>query len=239
MPGYENMQGHMFRAAYRYFYKDIGGLQRPVRPSGNRSHIIAKNTAKDWQGINYVVFPYLKIARFRPGSTTEYQSDDYFSTTVHELAHTSHVIKMNTGAVQYSQVNSMLQESWPCAVEWFVTGIEYRERGIANYGTPNYNPSNPPVFPNRFGYQFWSLNTSSDYTSLFINLVDNFNELGQSFSSQPMGTVNDQVTGYTLANIETNLLKYCYGLSSLSTQLKANRPAGVSNAQIDLLLSFY
>ncbi|MDR6372036.1 hypothetical protein J2795_003306 [Chryseobacterium bernardetii] len=239
MPGYENMQGHMFRAAYRYFYKDIGGLQRPVRPSGNRSHIIAKNTAKDWQGINYVAFPYLKIARFQPGSTTEYNSDDYFSTTVHELAHTSHVIKMNTGLVQYSQVNSMLQESWPCAVEWFVTGIEYRERGILNYGTPNYNPANPPVFPNRFGYQFWSLNTNSDYTSLFINLVDNFNELGQSFSPQPMGTVNDQVTGYTLANIENNFLKYCYGLSSLSVQLKANRPAGVSNAQIDVLLSSY
>lgn len=239
MPGYENMQGHMFRGAYRYFYKDIGGLLRPIRPSGNRSHIVAKNTTKNWQGINYVAFPYLKIARFQPGSTIEYQSDDYFSTTVHELAHTTHVISMNAGSIQYSQVSSMLQESWPCAVEWFVTGIEYRERGIQNYGTPYYDSPNPPKFPNRFGYQTWNLNTSSDYTSLFINLVDNFNELGQSLDSQNIGTVNDQVTGYTLANIETNFLKHCYGLSSLNTQLKANRPAGVSNAQIDLLLSFY
>ncbi|MBB6370325.1 hypothetical protein [Chryseobacterium shigense] len=241
MPGYENMQGHMFRAAYRYFDKDIGGLRRPTRPGGNRSHIVAKNTDKNWQGINYIVFPYLKIARFRNSAGTEFQSDEYFSTTVHELAHTTHVITMNAGAVQYSQVNSMFQESWPCAVEWFITGIEYRERGIPNYGTPTYNPANPPGFPNQFGYQNWNSAISSDYTSLFINVVDNFNEFGQSLvpNSSPVGTINDQVTGYTLATIETNFLKYCYGLNSLSTQLKANKPTGVTDPQIDLLLSFY
>lgn len=238
MPGYENMQGHMFRAAYRYYHKDIGGLAVPIRPYGHRSHIIAGNKVKDWQGFNYIVFPHLKIARFIEG-TTEYQSDEYFSTTIHELAHTAHVLAFLNDLPRYLSVTNQLQESWACGVEWFITGIEYRERGIANYGTWNYNPApNPPGFPNQFAYQFWNPDVSEKTTSLFINLVDNFNEIGQNFGWRT-GTVNDQVTGYTLANIEANFLRESFGLSTLSQRLKANRPAGVTEAQIDLLLSFY
>ena len=65
---------------------------------------------------------------------------------------------------------------------------------------------------------------------LFINLVDDFNDM-TGFTGSP----NDQVTGYTLANF----LRESFGLSTLSAQLKTHRPAGVTEAQIDLLLSFY
>lgn len=234
MPGYENMQGHMFRAAYRYYHKDIGGLAVPIRPYGHRSHIIAGNKVKDWQGLNYIAFPHLKIARFSEG-TTEYQSDEYFSTTIHELAHTAHVLAFGNDLPRFLSVSNQLRESWSCGVEWFITGIEYRERGIANYGTWNYNPgANPPGFPNRFGFQNWTLGLDPVSTSLFINLVDDFNDM-TAFQGRP----NDQVTGYTLANIEANMLRNCYALGTLSQQLKANRPADVTEAQIDLLLSSY
>jgi len=53
------------------------------------------------------------------------------------------------------------------------------------------------------------------------------------------GFFNDQVSGYNLATIQQNYLKHIYSASSLRTQLKANKPAGVTDAQIDLLLSFY
>ena len=46
----------------------------------------------------------------------------------------------------------------------------------------------------------------------------------------------DPVAGYTMGNIE-NFMKHVYGLTSLATQLKANRPNGVTNAQIDELIS--
>lgn len=105
----------------------------------------------------------------------------------------------------------------------------------------NYNPIDPPEFPNRFGYQNW--NGSGDYTSLFINLVDDFNEMGQDLDINPLneilGVINDQVSGYTLANIESNMLGQVYGIGSLSAQLKANKPTGVTDAQIDLLLGQY
>lgn len=53
------------------------------------------------------------------------------------------------------------------------------------------------------------------------------------------GQINNQVTGYTLATIEAFILHNVYGLGSLSTQLKAHRPPGVTEAQIDQLLSQY
>lgn len=49
----------------------------------------------------------------------------------------------------------------------------------------------------------------------------------------------DIVTGYTFSQIETVIIPYSYGLSSLSTQLKSNKPAGVTDLQIDNLLEAY
>lgn len=230
---YQRFAGHVFRGGYRYHDKNIGGLQRPFRPSKNRTIYIAKDSKKSWSGINWIVFPVIKIARYE-NNGNEYESDEIFSTTCHETAHTSHVIKMNAGVIQYWQVTSQIQESWPVAVEWFLTNIEYNDRGVANYGEWNYHPINPPQYPNDRAYQYWSSSTSSTYTTLFINLVDNINESGLYF-----GTPNDQVAGYTLADIENSILKHCYGLSSLNSELKSIRPAGVNDAQIDLLLSFY
>ena len=54
-----------------------------------------------------------------------------------------------------------------------------------------------------------------------------------------MNIVNDQVSGYTLANIESEMLKHIYGHSSLGDQLKAHKSTGVTDAQIDLLISHY
>ncbi|MFM2377085.1 MAG: hypothetical protein RLZZ165_2182 [Bacteroidota bacterium] len=68
--------------------------------------------------------------------------------------------------------------------------------------------------------------------------MDNYNDASRV--SEPIsGYADDQVSGYDLATIERRFLKHAYGLSSLSTQLKANKPAGVTDAQIDLLLSDY
>lgn len=80
------------------------------------------------------------------------------------------------------------------------------------------------------------INIKTNVAKNIINLVDDYNEsLFYSVGSSPI----DNVTGYNLAFIESNMLKRCYGLSSLSTQLKNNRPAGVTDADIDLLLGAY
>lgn len=237
--GYECMQGHMFRAAYRYYYKDIDGLKRPFHPTNHfyRQEIIAKNSDKDWAGINYIALPTLKVARFEYG-THEFDSDEIYGTTIHELAHTAHVFTMNN-LIDFWNVGEIIYESWAIAVQWHLTNKEYRELGITNYGSDAY--SAPDLRrPHQYAYQWWYPGYNGSYTSLFINLVDDVNELGKYYSNIGVyGVVDDPVKGYTLSNIQANFLKHIYNSSSLSTQLKANKPAGVTNAQIDLLLSHY
>lgn len=232
--GYTRFVGHIFRGAYRYHYQDIDGLQRPFRPNFARQLFIGVDKDKDWSGENYMIFPVIRIARYQNSDGLEYGSDEVFSATCHETAHTSHVIRMNAGLIQYWQVDSQLQESWAVAIEWRLTHLEYAGRGINNYGEWDYNPTPSPQYPNRQAYQYWTLNTDPTYTSLYINLVDNINE-----STIFFGRPDDEVNGYTLAFIEQNILKHSYGLWSLSNELKSNLPVGVTNQQIDNLLNFY
>ena len=121
---------------------------------------------------------------------------------------------------------------------------EYKDRGISDYGGPQYNgesPFNDPNqtipslgFPNLRGRQDWRIGIGNqDYSSVFIDIVDNFNQFGQ----YPTPSLIDNVTGYTLPGIEENFLKHVYGLSSLRDQLKANKPSGVTDAQIDQLIN--
>lgn len=240
--GYYRFAGHVFRGAYRYHWKDIGGLARPwLIPGYRRQAYIASNSYSS-PGINWGIFPVIKIGRYLSGTDVEYRSDEIFSATCHETGHTSHMYRMNGGLIQFIQVEAELRESWAVAIEWYLTHIEYAERGINNYGEWDYHPANPPIYPNEYAYQFWfkDLNDiSGEYTPIYIDLVDSHNENGVFYPGWGFGTVNDQVTGYTLPTIESDFLKHVYGLSSLSTQLKSHKPAGVTDAQIDLLIGFY
>lgn len=232
---YQRFAGHVFRGAYRYQAKDIGGLERPWLPN-KRQIYVAKDGYKDWSGINWIVLPVIRVARFKTEKGDEYESDEIFSTTCHETGHTSHVLRMNAGAIQFLQVSRQLQESWPIAIEWYLTHIEYSERGILNYGNWDYRPNTPTQYPNNQAYQYWTSNIDADYTSLFINLIDKENDKDLWFFN---GTPDDQVFGYTLPLIEQKILKHSYGLSSLGLQLKNYKPYSITDADIDNLLNYY
>jgi hypothetical protein len=235
--GYDRFVSHVFRGAYRYHYGFIDGLNRPQQFFGGRTIYIAKDEAKNWQGINLIVLPIIKISRYRDANI-EYNSDEIFSTTIHETTHNTHFMNQSS-IVSYLLITAEIRESWAIGVEWWLTKLEYKNtRGIANYGDWNYGID--VGFPNRYAYQFWNLNQDQSNTSLFINLIDDYNEFNQLFSGiLKVGTVNDQVSGYILADIEAQVLHDTYWLNNLSNKLKLNKPNGVTDAQIDELLSYY
>lgn len=236
--GYNRFVGHIFRGSFRYHYGFIDGLQRPFRPSAKRTIFRAKNELKSGSGINLGILPVIGISRY--GGSREYNSDEIFSTTCHELAHTSHIVKMNSGTIQYIQVSELLRESWCVAVEWWITKLEYKNtRSVSDYGNFNYTSANLG-FPNDFGYQYWTKSGyDNTYTNLYINIVDDYNENGVFFPGYTTSTTNDQVKGYTLSGIESNILKHIYGFSSLASRLKSIKPTGVTDSQIDLLINHY
>ena len=236
--GVDRFYSHVFRGAYRYNFGDVGGLKRPYLV-GFAIKYAAYDQSGQSQGVNignwsfFNINPNILIYRFNGG--VEYNSDEIFSTTCHETCHTTHVLVMNAGYIQYSQIIPEIYESWPTAVEWFITQKEYQERGIGNYATPFYVVG--AGFPIERGHQRWRYGINQNYYScVFIDLIDNFNQAGQY---QGFNTLTDNVTGYTMSGIESGFLKYVYGFSSLRDQLKANKPSGVTDAQIDEMINQY
>ncbi len=240
---YNNFVGHIFRGAYRYHYRGIDNLIRPIHPSLHTTNYIAINsTANFGSGTNFGIIPIIKIARYR-SSNNEFYNDEIFSTACHETAHLTHLILLNANIIAYGSVGGKIRESWAVCVEWWLTGLEYKSRGIANYGDYNYYVSGIQ-YPNNYAYQYWNQSVDTKYTSLFINCIDKYNEIGKSFAGYIyVGSVNDQVgeanTGYKIANLEKFVIKYAVDLTTASNSLKANKPNSVTNAQIDNLISFY
>jgi len=239
---------HVFRGAYRYHYKDIGGLKRPHFGFKLKYAAYDKASSEGDQGVNvgnwsyFALNPNIFIYRF--GQYGQFDSDEIFSTTIHETCHSTHASLMNASYVQYLQVDETIAESWPVAVEWFITSMEYRERGISNYGKENYYNVTKrgyyASYPLHRGYQYWTKSIDPKYSSIFIDLVDNFNQNNETYQDSKgfnyLG-IKDQVSGYTLSNIESVFLKYCYGISSLKEQCKKNKPSGITDSQLDELLS--
>lgn len=132
----------VFRGAFAYNNGDNGGLKRPFTLEKIKYAALDKQPNKGAQGVNignwnlFSINPNILIYRF--SNSGAYESDEVFSTTCHETCHTTHWEQMNAGWVQFSQVCTFISESWPVAVEWYLTSIEYRKRGIANYGAPDY-----------------------------------------------------------------------------------------------------
>lgn len=230
--GHDRFLGHIFRAALRYHYGFIDGLKRPIRPISRTKYIGVDGTTRS-EGFNYIVLPIIRIGRFKENN--ELESDEVYSTTCHETAHTSHALIMKT-SINMLQVTHQIIESWAVGVEWWLTKLEYKNvRGIGNYGDWSY--ATWTNFPNYKGYQLWTPSSDGNkYTSLFINLIDFYNDKQMSLSPE---TPDDEVSGYTFSNIERNMLNDCYGKSSLAVQLKSHKPIGLTDAAIDKLLSYY
>ncbi|MEL6133365.1 MAG: hypothetical protein AAFR59_08390 [Bacteroidota bacterium] len=316
---------HMHRGAERYFYGDIGGLRRPgiwtkLKIAYISSQGSGVNWGQGWQlflGPVGLLIPNIKVWGYSTNSGNYKDSERIFSTTIHEIAHSSHIKLMSLGLISFAQVEKRIYESWATCIEWYVTDIEYRALGINNYGNPN-NFLNPR---NWLHYQRWDPSTNSygtTYTPLFIDFVDDFNqslrigtmpsnrcpvggtfdgancEVGtppsgenafiwdNNFYYTPVGAngcpypgsfydgancyVNnipnnhigfvhnnkwyyfpagnddfpyDQVRGYTMSNLEKNVVKHSYGMTSLRTALKQNKPTDVTDRQLDVYLSYY
>ena len=240
------MYSHMTRAMYRYCEGDIDGLTRPVfymAPTflNTPLKIVAVNRTGDQQGLNignwsiHGINPNIFIYGYSNG--TRLKSDEIYSVTIHEVAHSTHW-KKAYGGLSLAFVDTWTRESWATAVEWVLTQKEYKDvLGIANYGEASYSDGSPPT---AFGGQ--QIPKSDDYSSVFIDLIDNFNQSAfyTTSGNSVYPNINDKVTGYSIFYIENNILPHVYGKASLKRRLKScPKPSGVTDEKIDDLVNSF
>ena len=181
---------HIFRAAYTYYYKHTQwGIKAPPKRDGifdfltQRLHIAGKDKTgrSKYLDIRHL-WQMAEISVFR----NSYNSQEIFGTTIHELAHASHW-EIGYSSPQYAVDwvfdSPYLPESWAVGVETVIT------RDV--YNSNNYN----------WQYQMLYISQMDDgYTCIVEDLMDTINQGGTN-PNYP----NDQVSGYTLAQIEDAL----------------------------------
>ncbi|MBP5722248.1 MAG: hypothetical protein J6X18_01500 [Bacteroidales bacterium] len=244
------------RAAYKFYYGENLGLKR--FNGGQRE----KFCYKDKEGDDCVgktmslgnIVPWIndinifgKTNYNLTGSHKDRYTHEIIKTTMHEIGHRSHLKVI--GYLKYQTVHRFVDESWAEAVSWALLNDEYRRMAIKinrwdfqNYTSNLYNDTG------------WSSSWKENwgdfyfYSPIFIDLIDDVNQRYYNINdkgvksrteSNRADVPNDNVTGFTLKYIQDNILPTSFGLSSLKESIRKNKIAGISDSDLEGLLSCY
>jgi hypothetical protein len=171
--GYSRLYAIIHRAAIRYYYEARENLKSPPRRNQqlvrmtigafDRDDVAESNgdclMARRWTG-------FTEIRIFRNNRTCE----AIFSTTIHELAHSSH---WELGShCDYNQASNMVVESWARGVQWALTRLEYTNHQGGGTRRPNYTQvvvdmiDNTTIEnnPGNNGWEVWEGDSVQNYT---------------------------------------------------------------------------
>lgn len=178
----------IFRGAFYYYYRDIGGLKRPPENSFWNRQLNIRAINDNSQNSNALParrwFDGDPIEIFRPARS----SIQIFATTIHELAHVAHwkliVDAPNSNRNRdYNNADDRLVESWAMGAQWYITKKTY----------PHYPSITPIPAQNRI------------YTRFVIDLIDSptdellYPNTGINYNQ------GDCVEGYSIVEIQNAL----------------------------------
>jgi hypothetical protein len=178
---------HIFRAAYTYYYNhDNWGIKAPPERDGlfqllqQRLHIAGKD--EDGRSHYYDFNALWQAATVVVYSAYNgiYDSRGIFGTTIHELTHASHWYNFGYNDINYL-LNIRIAESWATGVETVITNDIY--------STNDWERK-----------QNETISEMSGYTSIVWDMIDDYPQ----HIGDPLYP-DDQVSGYTLSQIESAL----------------------------------
>lgn len=215
------------RAAFKYFYGDALGLDRPGLKYGGRTKICYKDEPGtgiflgDW-GASGIV-PDIIIWGGDCRTTTR-----VFGSTVHELGHQAH--SQCVGNIRFFQSSKIIRESWADAVEWALTNDEYNKLGLkfGNIIAARYDHESSK-------HDAWPFVKDKDYSPIFIDLIDKINQR----DSYGPGYPNDRISQYSISFINRNLLTKTIDIGTLRNEVYQNKLEGVTDNDIDELFMLY
>lgn len=205
------------RATYRYFYGGIAGLQRPV--FSNKLKICQINESNSNTGV------FTNVLGWHIRLWTKKQNDEYrgikfmYYNTLHELSHAAHYSNNQSDFNSYSQA---IKESWADFAALMIYEEEYGQY------------SNMELYVRENNWPYFD---DKEYSPIFLDLKDDYNQ--QTAAAPGYVLPTDTVSGYTNAQLCGILNNQTYTISILKARVKAEKPAGVTDAQIDALFIQY
>ncbi|GEM52738.1 hypothetical protein EB1_25280 [Empedobacter brevis NBRC 14943 = ATCC 43319] len=137
------------------------------------------------------------------------KSDEVYATVIHEITHKGHYkmdgTAFNSIAGSAAKHKLFLRESWAECVETIATNDKYtqyfNQYGLGNYlSSPIWTWGNNLIRTWNGGRQYTTLSDMDEYSSLMIDLIDNYNQHNFNIIYP-----EDQVSGYSLKQIQTAL----------------------------------
>lgn len=206
---FQQSAAFVFMAAHQYYYLDLPNINRPplnsiLKPQmrikifekpGRASHLASRRV--------FGLGNWIKIYTETEGiiSNRQQRLDFLYLTTLHELAHAAH---WKIFSNDFDDVESNVIESWAVGVAEKLIQAKYP--GFVRFGDFTFmamrDADGPDLEPN--------------YTSLFIDLEDDFNQ-GLTDVNKPF----DRVKGYTLEQIEP-FLETCETFDCIQEALEDN-----------------
>lgn len=222
------MYATIHRAALNAYYGYFGNIERPYLLVGKMKirYIHGNNgltSGLHWSPWN--VMGMISDIRIWGIDTAGNYRKTYtiYGIVIHELAHQSHQRYMST--IQFWQVSSFIKESWARCVQCILTSHHYQnDLGINYIHLGNIQNWSPQI----------DGENDNQYTPIFIDLIDNKNQ-----NEENSILCKDNVSGYTLEEIQNNILGTSYGMHSLRQTLKDNLLHGATEEQIDELVDNY
>jgi len=177
--------GHIHRACYNYWNNNLG-LKKPfidnIWKQKIKIGVYGKDDRAYFDSDNRWVFGSI-VAIFQSENDSLCKSADIYNTTIHELAHVSH---WDMDKSVFYKVDDRVVESYAVGVAYVFSAQVYSARQIPNRDWQQLK------------YSDLTGHYESKYTPLVIDLMDDFNQRSKG-EKYP----NDNVSGYTIAQIET------------------------------------
>jgi len=224
--------GHVHRGAFDYYYNNTTGLRSPPT-NGFLGSRIAIGVYDECNRANYDHRQRLwfgpEIRMYNRWKDCDARnSQDQYTTVIHELAHASH---FNLSHWHFRNSDDMVHESWAVGAAWSFVRLKY----AIPLHLQDLRLQNAPLINGiRFDVVNWG---ERKYTPVVIDLIDNENQRitwGGGNTDFPV----DSVSGYSIRTVEDALVQK-RTMNAWRDQLKNNKPSGVTDARIDqLFLNF-
>ncbi len=205
--------GTAFSAAKQYYDGERYGLAKPQNGNLFRTTIKVRDNDCTSRYAPHADIPVVGALFFNDIKVcvVDYKSNmsRLYGVTVHELTHSAH-FKTRPGnfseEILFRPGNRRVLESWAEGVEWWFAINKYRTlSGNPNWGYNNSINPNSLLITNYQERRTDASRSENDliYTSIVVDLIDNFNQQVEWNDSQ--NRPNDQVSGYTIQQIEEAL----------------------------------
>jgi hypothetical protein len=187
----DNRQTHEIHRAANYFFNTQTDFPKYAINGGIR--IIASGTPNSYEGVtywynNYTNPPWIEI--YNNNST----SSEVVGTTLHELGHFTHYWNGHSGSNANNYQNTLkgLKESFAPYVAWSLGERYYASLGWIRPSVSSYFPYGDITGDSRQGWvETLRLGQLGEYTPLFVDLADNYNQTTYWSSATP----NDAIDG--------------------------------------------